>query len=306
MSSALAQVNGPGPSPANDFDSVVNLPNDDTSMLGDFSVIGGIAGETMQLNIDVDGVIGDDSESQIGAEVNVRGGILGSRFMAGSGSEVNISGGTVGVSFQALAGSLVTISGGTVNDSLEIGAGSEVNISGGNISDTVASGSVNISGGTIDSLLQVNSGSQVTISGGSIDAISASGGSQVNLIGREFFVDGQALDTLVLGEALTVTVRDGSITGLLADGQPFSFPLNTGFSVDGNFSSNATLTVTLDASVLLGDVNRDGLVNFLDIAPFIGILSAGGVQAEADINQDGVVNFLDIAPFIGVLTTAAG
>ena len=272
MSTASAQVNGPGPSPESDFDSVVNLPNDDTSMLGDFLVIGGTAGESIQLNIDEGGAIGDDSEVQFGGEVNVLGGILGARFMAGSDSEVNISGGTVGVSFQALRGSLVTISGGTVNDSLEIGAGSEVNISGGNLSDTVVSGSVNISGGTIDSLLQVNSGSEVTISGGSLDAISASGGSQVNLIGREFFVDGQELNTLVPGEALTVTVRDGSITGLLADGQPFSFPLNTGFSVNGNFSSNATLTVTLDATVILGDVNRDGVVNFLDIAPFIGCL----------------------------------
>ena len=55
---------------------------------------------------------------------------------------------------------------------------------------------------------------------------------------------------------------------------------------------------------LLGDVNRDGIVNFLDIAPFIGVLTASEDQAEADTNQDGVVNFLDIAPFIGILTGA--
>ena len=56
---------------------------------------------------------------------------------------------------------------------------------------------------------------------------------------------------------------------------------------------------------LLGDVNTDGLVTFLDIAPFIGVLSTpGSFQAEADINEDGVVNFLDIAPFIGVLTSS--
>ena len=55
---------------------------------------------------------------------------------------------------------------------------------------------------------------------------------------------------------------------------------------------------------LLGDVNQDGVVNFLDIAPFIGALSGGGFQAEADINQDGILNFLDIAPFIGVLSGA--
>jgi len=300
MSPVLAQVNGLGPSPAADFDTVLNLPEDQVS-LEDFTAIGE-AEQTLQVNVDDGGSIGDDAEARSGAEVNIRGGILGSRFMARSGSEVNISSGTVGVSFQALGGSLVTISGGTVSDSLEIGAGSEVNISGGNLSDTVASGSVNISGGTIDSLLQVNSGSEVTISGGSVDAISAGRGSQVNLVGREFFVAGQELDTLVPGEAFTVTDRDGAITGLLADGQPFSFPLNTGFSINGNFSSDATLTVTLDALVLLGDVNRDGMVNFSDIVPFIGVLSAGGVQAEADINQDGMVDFLDVVPFILALT----
>ena len=57
-------------------------------------------------------------------------------------------------------------------------------------------------------------------------------------------------------------------------------------------------------SVLLGDVNRDGVVDFLDIAPFIGILGeVGSFQAEADINEDGVVDFLDISPFIGVLSS---
>ena len=62
----------------------------------------------------------------------------------------------------------------------------------------------------------------------------------------------------------------------------------------------ATLTVTL--SSILGDVNVDGEVNFLDISPFIVLLSAGDFQDEADIDGNGVVNFLDIAPFINLLT----
>ena len=55
-------------------------------------------------------------------------------------------------------------------------------------------------------------------------------------------------------------------------------------------------------AVLLGDVNLDGAVNFLDIAPFVSILAASGSQAEADIDENGVVNFLDIAPFVALLT----
>ena len=54
--------------------------------------------------------------------------------------------------------------------------------------------------------------------------------------------------------------------------------------------------------VLLGDVNLDGMVNFLDIAPFISRLADMENQAEADLNEDGVVNFLDISPFIQALT----
>lgn len=53
---------------------------------------------------------------------------------------------------------------------------------------------------------------------------------------------------------------------------------------------------------LLGDVNMDGAVNFLDINPFIGFLTSGTFNDEADCNGDGVVNFLDIAPFIGILS----
>ena len=56
------------------------------------------------------------------------------------------------------------------------------------------------------------------------------------------------------------------------------------------------------SEVLLGDINMDGTVNFLDISPFVGALAAGEFQASADINQDGVVNFLDISPFIDILT----
>lgn len=53
--------------------------------------------------------------------------------------------------------------------------------------------------------------------------------------------------------------------------------------------------------VILGDVNQDGFVNFLDISPFIAILAGGGFQVDADIDQSGEVNFLDIAPFILIL-----
>ena len=56
------------------------------------------------------------------------------------------------------------------------------------------------------------------------------------------------------------------------------------------------------ATVVLGDVNRDGSVNFLDISSFIGYLSSGDFLAEADVDQSGTVDFLDISPFISLLS----
>ena len=74
----------------------------------------------------------------------------------------------------------------------------------------------------------------------------------------------------------------------------------------GNARSNASYAsfAVGEVDVLLGDVNLDGVVNFLDISPFIGVLSNQGTQAEADLNQDGAVSFLDISPFIMALTAA--
>ena len=61
-------------------------------------------------------------------------------------------------------------------------------------------------------------------------------------------------------------------------------------------------TIEYGSSVLIGDVNLDGLVSLLDVRPFVSLLTNGGYQAEADINQDGVVSLLDVEPFVLLLT----
>jgi len=53
---------------------------------------------------------------------------------------------------------------------------------------------------------------------------------------------------------------------------------------------------------MLSDVNQDEAVDFLDIGPFIALLSAGEFLAEADIDLNGVVDFLDFNPLIGILS----
>ena len=55
------------------------------------------------------------------------------------------------------------------------------------------------------------------------------------------------------------------------------------------------------ASVLKGDVDMDGDVDFADIPAFIAILQAGIFQAEADCDCNLVVDFADIPAFIAIL-----
>ena len=52
---------------------------------------------------------------------------------------------------------------------------------------------------------------------------------------------------------------------------------------------------------LLGDCNRDGLINALDINPFINQIVYGTYLPEADGNADGVIDALDISSFVAAL-----
>ncbi|MEM9410207.1 MAG: dockerin type I domain-containing protein [Planctomycetota bacterium] len=90
-------------------------------------------------------------------------------------------------------------------------------------------------------------------------------------------------------------------------GDQLAFWLNfSGFAPDVNPRWGATCVTTctiqnLAIAVEIGDVNVDGLVNLLDVEPFIQRLSNGSFQAEADCNEDGVVNLLDVEPFVAIL-----
>ena len=77
---------------------------------------------------------------------------------------------------------------------------------------------------------------------------------------------------------------------------PGSPPSETGrLGIDG-------ISVSLVEDVILGDVNCDGEVNLLDVAPFVDAISSGNYNAKADCNQDGSVNLLDVDPFIAILS----
>ncbi len=97
--------------------------------------------------------------------------------------------------------------------------------------------------------------------------------------------------------AYFVTLNDDGTT---------AFPHMIGDTYFGTVTAQRNVSIPPMATeyipVILGDVNQDGAVSFLDISPFIGLLSANGFLEEADVNQDGAVNFLDISPFIDLLS----
>jgi hypothetical protein len=100
---------------------------------------------------------------------------------------------------------------------------------------------------------------------------------------------GLADHTLAPGESAVIQVAFSNGTG--SGGGHHLFVDNVAF-----------LGAIEETAVLLGDVNLDGVVDFLDISPFISVLSSGTFQAEADCDQSGMVDFLDISPFIAILS----
>lgn len=85
-------------------------------------------------------------------------------------------------------------------------------------------------------------------------------------------------------------------------GADYVFDMIDDFFIRGFFTDLSNDFVD-DATCTLGDVDLSGTVDFLDIAPFIAVLSSGANQCEADCDQSGSVDFLDIAPFIAILSS---
>ena len=124
---------------------------------------------------------------------------------------------------------------------------------------------------------------------------------------RVFFYLATSEDTFATGVAI-----GPQLVGTVFDGtqDPFTIDLPAGVTVDGFSAVSVWCDIanvsfgdgTFAPPFLLGDVNLDGAVNFLDIPSFIEILISREFQAVADFNQDAAVTFADIPPFIEILT----
>jgi hypothetical protein len=116
------------------------------------------------------------------------------------------------------------------------------------------------------------------------------------------FPETDAGDSIIGTFTATSTSLTFNVFGSNTD--PATF--NAGSTGDGRAQINGiqlrdVSNVVVNPDVIKGDVDQNGGVTFLDISPFIGVLSSNGFQAEADCDCDGMVTFLDIQPFINIL-----
>jgi len=103
-----------------------------------------------------------------------------------------------------------------------------------------------------------------------------------------------------------VTYDDAPPWPVAADGAGASLT-RTAIDAFGNFATSWQAadptpgSASFESSGLPGDVNRDNVVNGLDVDPFVDVLLSGPFQAEADMNHDGVVNGLDVDLFVATV-----
>jgi hypothetical protein len=205
------------------------LRNNFAAVDATLNIEGGTLGrntETAGSVVDISGgSVGDFFYAYSGSEVNISGGAVGFRFEAFD-SVVNISDGTVGALFMAHSGSVVDVTGGTV-DSVRAESGSEIRITGGTVG----------AGFTLYNSLIAYSGTSVYISGGTIgSALSTEAGSNVELVGGEYRLNGAEYT----GSSITLDSED-TFTGTLADGSSFSFSPVAGDELQGVILTSVTL-----------------------------------------------------------------
>jgi hypothetical protein len=178
----------------------------------------------------------DDNMAAVEASIKLQNGSIAEGLEVFD-TQVDVEGGTIADRFTAYSGSVVNVTGGTVGRTLAL-SGSEFNISGGRFRNG----------------MEVTGGAVLNLSGGAIVGnFAAYDKSTVNLIGTEFLLNGVPIDGLIPGEARTILERSAGtpphvLSGLLADGSPFSFALNVRTPAQSPFfAPTANLTVTLVA-----------------------------------------------------------
>ena len=140
--------------------------------------------------------------------------------------------------------------------------------------------------------IEIGGSSNADLSNTQFDQLAVTGNVQL---------DGTLDLSFVDGYEPTVEDTFDIITGASISGTFSEIIMPEGFNLAVSYLDTVVRVEVLDGEFLVGDVNKDGLVNFSDISPFILVLSSGQYQEEADANEDSIVSFADIVNFIMLL-----
>ena len=114
-----------------------------------------------------------------------------------------------------------------------------------------------------------------------------------------------SLSDAIAAEPALSSVLDGYVTNfstLVGDSYAYFSHQSSSGGGSSTFSKFEIAVTRFEIeTVLLGDVNLDGDVDFSDIPPFISLLVEGEFSCEGDVDQNEEVNFADIPPFIELL-----
>ncbi len=240
--------------------STVNFS--DGNLLGGFSsradsilnISGGIFSRTSSISGDANisaGLFPEGSllEAQAGSDVHINGG----SFMGLRDEDLDEGVGRRDASVAAQRGSRVVVNGGLLSSLGVFGA--DATITGGTLSLLYATGATSrVSGGTFSNGVISFTGNFIA-SGGEFDGyFYANQGANIELVGTEFLIDGEAIDGLLEpGDSVVVNDRGGALlSGILSDGSAFDFMLNEvlvdepfASRTEDYFSQSATLKLTL-------------------------------------------------------------
>lgn len=256
----------------------VGDPDSPNNVNAELNIYGGTVGGGREIPGSLD--------ANSGSVVNIFGGQIESWVSARSGSRVNVYGGDfIGGGVGAQNGAVVDISGDYSMYYIGCAPGGRVHVSSGvAMGDVVIGGLLEVAGGSIGGILHIDSGGQVnltagavgpgafvsngavlTVTGGEVgegtgldgtlrlsggtvgEPVWARSGSVTELRGRAFYLDGELL-SLTTGVAHEIHQRDVVLSGVLVDGSPFSFDLNSTVdygSYQDFFVADATVRVTL-------------------------------------------------------------
>jgi len=95
--------------------------------------------------------------------------------------------------------------------------------------------------------------------------------------------------SVAAGQSASISIIGGDTSTIGSFGTVFTIGLSD-VDLPGATSQSLTLIASfevVDTAFVLGDVNGDGVVNLLDVGPFVDVVGDGTFQLEADINMHG-------------------